>query len=132
MSDAKDLSGGWDGIFNYADGHPPNVFAAILRDIGGVLTGETTEPSDDDGDHAETLHAWIEGQHEGAAVTFVKSYDDPARADYVVQYSGSATPDGTEISGTWDIVGIRSGTFIMVRKAGQAEEVDLKVAETVR
>lgn len=132
MSGADDLSGGWDGIFNYPRGRRPNAFTATLRDDGGFLTGETTEPSDGVNDSSAVLHAWLEGRREDSIVTFVKSYDDPARAHYTVHYAGSITPDGTEISGHWDIAGRLSGTFIMVRRAGRTEAVERRIAETVR
>lgn len=132
MSGSEDLSGGWQGIFNYPPGHPPNVFTATLQDNGSLLTGETSEPSDDPFDRDAIQHGWLEGRREGTAVTFVKSYDDPGRADYVVHYAGSVAPDGSEITGTWDIPGVWSGTFIMTRDTGKAEEIGREVAQTVR
>ncbi|MDB5707310.1 MAG: hypothetical protein JWN66_4426 [Sphingomonas bacterium] len=132
MSGADDLSGGWDGIFNYPRGYRPNAFTATLRDAGGFLTGETTEPSQDQCDRNAVLHAWLEGRRDGTAVMFVKSYDDPKRAHYAVHYDGSVTPDGNEINGRWNIPGVWSGTFIMVRKAGKTEEAEQKIAETIR
>jgi hypothetical protein len=128
---ASDLSGRWDGIFNYPGGHGSNTFVAVLRDSGGLLTGETSEPSDEWSDHDTTLIAWLEGRHDGASVTFVKAYDDPNRADYTVSYRGSVSPDGNEINGIWDIPGIWSGIFIMIRPLGEAETVELEVAEPV-
>jgi hypothetical protein len=131
MSDAGNLTGTWNGIFNYPRLLRPNAFTATLRDNGGLLVGETSEPSQDRHDRNAVLHALLEGQRDGNTVTFSKSYDDPARAR-AVQYTGSVSPDGTEINGRWDIPGIWSGTFIMVRKAGKAEEIERKAAETVR
>jgi hypothetical protein len=132
VSGAGNLSGAWDGIFNYPRGYRPNAFIATLQDSGGFLTGETTEPSQEQHDRNAILHAWLEGRRDGATITFVKSYDDPARAHYAVRYAGTVTPDGSEISGQWDIPGVWSGTFIMVRKTGTAEMVERKVTETVR
>jgi hypothetical protein len=132
VSGSDDLSGGWDGIFNYPRGYRPNAFTATLRDTGGFLTGETTEPSQDRRDRNAVLHAWLEGRRENMTAIFVKHYDDPTRAEDAVHYTGSISPDGTEISGRWDIPGNWSGTFIMVRKAGKTEEAGQKIAETVR
>jgi hypothetical protein len=129
---AVDLSGGWDGIFNYPRRFRPNAFTATLRDAGGFLAGEIAEPSQDRHDHGATLHAWLEGRHDGTAVMFVKSYDDPDRAHYTVTYTGTVSPDGTEIQGIWEIASVWSGTFIMVRKAGKTEEAAQEVLETVR
>jgi hypothetical protein len=129
---ADNLSGRWDGIFNYPDGQGSNSFVAVLRDSGGILVGETSEPSDVPSDHGPTLIAWIEGRHDGGSVAFVKSYDDPSRADYTISYQGSVSPDSNEINGVWDIPGIWSGTFIMVRPTGKAVAAEQEVAETVR
>jgi len=125
------LSGEWDGIFNYPHHMPPNAFTAILRDEAGFLTGETTESGEVHGDPA-VLHAWIEGRRSGDAAHFVKSYDAAVRACYVVQYAGTIAPDGNEISGRWDVPGVWSDTFIMVRKSGSAEAVEREAAETIR
>jgi hypothetical protein len=129
---ADDLSGRWDGIFNYPRGPGSNHFVAILRDSGGILVGETTEQSDASGDRGATLIAWIEGRHDGGKVSFVKSYDEPTRGHYAVSYQGSVSPDGNEINGIWDIPGIWSGTFIMVRPAGKAIVAEQEIAEPVR
>ncbi len=129
---AVDLTGRWDGIFNYPAGDRSNTFIATLRDSGGQFVGETTEPSDDLNDCEATLIAWVEGQHDGMTVAFRKSYDDPTRADYAVSYRGSVSGDGLEINGTWDIPNVWSGTFIMVRPAAQAASIEQAVAETVR
>ncbi len=55
-----------------------------------------------------------------------------SRAHYVVHYTGSIAPDGNEINGQWNVPGVWSGTFIMIRKPGKAEEVERETAETVR
>jgi hypothetical protein len=131
MSGADSLSGEWDGIFNYPHHMPPQAFTATLRDEGGILTGETTESGEESRDPA-VLHAWLEGRRSGDAVHFVKSYDATSRADYVVHYAGTLAPDGNEISGRWDVPGVWSGSFIMVRKAGKAEEVGEEAVEAIR
>jgi hypothetical protein len=132
VTTADNLSGGWDGIYNYPRGHRPNVFAATLRDSHGLLAGEISEPSQEPHDRGAILHALLEGSREGSAVGFVKTYDDPARAHYAIFYTGTVNGEGTEISGRWDIPGVWSGTFIMVRKVGEEEQVETKIAVTVR
>lgn len=131
MSAADSLSGEWDGIFNYPRHMPPNAFTAVLREAAGAITGETTESGEEAGDPT-MLHAWLEGRRNGDAVRFVKSYDSASRAHYVVRYTGTVAPDGNEINGRWDVPGVWSGTFIMVRKSAKAEAVERQAAETVR
>ncbi len=114
---ADDLSGQWTGIFNYPRGLPPTGFTATLRDMGGVLTGETAEPRHDGG---ATLTAMIDGTRTGLAVTFVKIYDALDGEHDSVRYEGTVDAGGQEITGRWDIPGVWSGTFIMVRDAGVA------------
>lgn len=132
MSGADDLSGGWDGIYNYPRAMRPNAFTATLRDSAGLLAGETSEPSQDREDRGAILHALIEGSREGSAVRFVKTYDTASRAHYAIFYSGTVNGEGSEISGRWDIPGVWSGTFIMVRRVGDEETAQANIAETVR
>lgn len=130
MSDAApDLTGDWHGIFNYPDGSPPNAFEATLRDVGGVITGETCEPSDGIDDIAAEQRAFIEGARSGHAVRFVKRYDELHRDP--VYYAGILNAEATEISGTWTIQGVWSGSFIMIRPAGQAVAEELRVEAPV-
>ena len=131
MSGVENLSGEWDGIFNYPHDRPPNAFTATLRDNGGALTGETTESGEEREDPA-VLHAWLEGRRSGNAVHFVKSYDAAVRAAYVVHYEGTVAPDGNEMSGRWHVPGVWSGTFIMVRRAGRMVAVEREAAEVIR
>ena len=125
---ARDLTGRWDGIFNYPRTLPPTGFVAALIERRGALTGEVEEP--DDGGTA--LAAVVEGERIGSRVRFTKRYDDPARAYYAVQYDGTLAPDGDEIVGEWTIPGIWSGSFIMVRAPGRAAEVEHEATEEVR
>ena len=131
MSTGESLSGEWDGIFNYPRHLPPNAFNALLREEADTLTGETAESGEVNGEPA-VPHAWLEGRRSGDAVQFVKSYDAASRADYVVRYTGTIAADGNEINGRWNVQGVWSGTFIMVRKLGNAEAVERQAAETVR
>ncbi|MEG3144533.1 hypothetical protein U1839_07680 [Sphingomonas sp. RT2P30] len=128
MSAADDLSGGWDGIYNYPRVMRPTPFTATLRDSAGLLVGETSEP----GDHGSMRHALLDGSREGNAIRFIKTYDDTAGGYRSVSYSGTVNGEGTEISGRWDIPGVWSGTFIMVRHVGEEEVAETRVVETVR
>jgi hypothetical protein len=126
------LQGLWNGIFTYPRSLPPNQFDAELRDHGGVLTGETFEHGNNGRSKGQPLHAMIEGQRHGFDVSFVKRYDEFRRATTPVFYSGSVSADGSEISGTWDIPGQWSGTFLMIRAKPNAAAVEQKAAEVVR
>jgi hypothetical protein len=125
VSGASDLSGVWHGIFNYPHSLPPAEFVATLVEHNGALSGETEET--DSGGHR--LIALLSGHRAGSSVSFVKTYDD--RHTHAVHYAGTLDPEVTEIAGTWRIAGSWSGTFVMVRAAGKAEEVARKLAESV-
>ena len=128
----RDLTGRWDGIFNYPRELPPNGFVAVLVEHGGALTGEVEEVSDHGADRGGQIAAVIEGERIGAQVRFTKRYDDLRRAHYAVRYDGTVAADGDEITGEWTIPGVWSGSFIMVRAAGREVEVEQAVGEEVR
>ncbi len=132
MSDARDLTGQWEGIFNYPRGMAPNGFAATLVEHSGAITGETHERSDAGHDHSDELVAVVEGERIGSAVRFTKRYDELARAHYAVRYDGTLSPEGDEITGEWTIPGVWSGSFIMVREIGRSVEEERRVGEEVR
>jgi len=120
---SHDLSGSWTGLFNYPSLLPTTHFQAVLKDAGGLVTGLTTEEGESlhiDG----IVHATIEGRHDGIVLHFTKIYDDLAHAGHPIDYEGTITEGGDEISGRWDIKGVWSGTFLMVRNPGQEEAVE--------
>ncbi|HEX4738242.1 MAG TPA: hypothetical protein VH331_11840 [Allosphingosinicella sp.] len=123
-----DLTGRWSGIYNYPHTMPPTPFEAVLRDGGGLITGETVEP----GGRGGTLHAMVEGQRQGSAVRFAKLYDEPPRAAYRVDYVGAIADGGDEIHGRWQIPGNWSGTFLMVREGGAEEEAAERESAEIR
>lgn len=130
--DPLDLTGSWTGMFNYPRAMPPGSFTAELREQGGVVIGETEERSDSPADRGATLHALIEGNRSGLGIVFVKHYDAARRLDTPVNYSGTLSPNGDEITGTWNIAGNWSGTFLMVRRARRGAAIERRIAETVR
>lgn len=125
MSDARDLTGIWHGIFNYPRSLPPTHFVATLVERGASLAGETEE-TDTGG---RLLTGLIHGHRAGAAVNFVKTYDD--NHAHAIHYAGTLDAEATEIAGTWRIEGQWSGSFVMVRPAGKAVEVERKTAEPI-
>ncbi|WP_375427591.1 hypothetical protein [uncultured Sphingomonas sp.] len=129
MNRADDLTGDWRGIFNYPAAQPPTEFTAMLHDAGGTLSGHTVEPSL----RGDTVTARIDGRRAGAAVTFVKLYDDEENEDYdIVAYEGALDAEGAEITGRWTIPGVWAGTFIMVRTRGVEAEAVLTATDEVR
>jgi len=124
-----DLTGRWKGIFNYPRLYPPTEFDAELRDVGGAISGITTEPHFDGG--GAVIHATLEGSRDGARVRFRKIYDDLDDEYRTVAYDGHVDPSGDEISGQWTVPGVWSGTFLMVRAAGKEEAEARRVSEEV-
>ena len=124
-----DLSGQWSGIYNYPARYPPNSFEATIRDLGGLITGEISQPGEFFEAPGTVQHAMIEGSREGSILRFVKIYDDLSRP--TPHYSGTVQPGGDEISGEWTIPGDWSGTFLMIRGSRAGEKADKRVSEKV-
>jgi hypothetical protein len=131
MSDeaGNDLNGAWSGIYNYPAMYPPNTFDAVIRDIGGVITGEIEQPSELFEPAGTIQHAMIEGSREDNSVRFVKYYDDLGRP--TPHYHGVIQPGGDEIEGEWTIPGNWSGTFLMVRGPRAGASVERRVTEKI-
>jgi hypothetical protein len=130
MGDA-DLSGDWIGIYNYPALHGPVRFQAMISDADGWLSGTTSE-EDAAIRPGANLTATIEGRREGMTVTFVKIYDDLSVNPDIIRYSGTIQPGGDEISGEWEMPGIWSGTFLMMRESGVEEAIEQDVGEEIR
>jgi len=126
-----DLSGDWSGFFNYPIPRPPVSFEAILLEAEGRLTGSTTERGDLPHTMSRTLRAVIDGHREGMRVEFLKMYED-ADGDYdAVRYTGHVEAGGDEISGEWQIPGVWSGTFLMIRGPRAKASVERSVTEKI-
>src|SRR3546814_17044997 len=67
--------------------------------------------------HGQTLHAVIDGRRKGGSIRFLKMYDEAEGGYDVVHYDGALHADGNEIEGQWQIAGIWSGTFLMIRRS---------------
>lgn len=124
-----DLSGAWSGIYNYPARFPPNSFEATIRDTGGLIAGEISQPGEFFEPPGTIQHAVIEGRREGTAVSWVKLYDDIGRP--TPHYRGIIQPGGDEIEGEWTIPGDWSGTFMMVRGSGASERLERRVGEEI-
>ena len=126
----ENLTGVWQGLYSYPYGQSVS-FVATLIGSGASFSGTIHEPSIFGGD---TIYAMLAGTRQGSAVSFLKTYDKGAGAQYAssVQYEGALNGDATEIEGRWTIRVFRlSGKFLMIRLAGKAAEVEQKVSEQV-
>ena len=124
---SQNLTGVWSGRYFYPSELPPVSFVATLIETAASLTGMTHEPAAT----GTARCASLEGQREGNAVSFIKTYDKAELQAYPIHYSGILNGDATEIKGTWRISGHWSGTFLMVRSPGKVAAVTRKVAERV-
>ena len=124
-----DLSGQWSGIYSYPSLYPPNMFEAVIRDSGGIITGVISQPGEFFEAPGTIQHAVIEGSRTGSTLAFIKIYDDLDRP--TPHYSGTIQPGGDEIEGEWTIPGDWSGTFLMIRGAKAGEAIERKVSEKV-
>jgi hypothetical protein len=73
----------------------------------------------------------LDGRRNGDAVRFTKYYDDPDGLYDAVLYAGTVDGTGNEINGHWDIPGVWSGPFLMVREAA-SEVATTREAAAVR
>jgi hypothetical protein len=124
-----DLSGEWSGIYSYPSLYPPNLFEAVIRDSGGLVTGVISQPGEFFEPTGTVQHAVIEGSREGGTLAFIKIYDDLDRP--TPHYRGTIKPGGDEIEGEWTIPGNWSGTFLMIRGAKAGAAIERRVSEKV-
>lgn len=123
-----DLTGHWSGTYVYPGKLAPVPFQAEFRDHGGRISGIIIEPAPP-WSGASDAHAILSGERQGAAVTFVKVYDDLDHFLDPVDYVGALDSDECEISGSWRI-GVESGGFIMTRpKSGRADVEQVETEE---
>ena len=102
-----DLTGQWSGIYNYPALYPPNTFEAVIRDVGGAITGEIEQPGEFFEPPGIVQHAMIEGSREGSSVRFVKILRRPRPADAALSWRHPARRRRDR--GEWTIPGNWSG-----------------------
>ncbi|ESX11224.1 hypothetical protein NLY43_01865 [Mesorhizobium sp. C416B] len=124
---SQNLTGVWSGRYFYPRELPPVSFVATLIETATGLTGMTHEPAAT----STARYASLQGQREGNAVSFTKTYDKAQLKAHPIHYSGIINGDATEIKGTWRIPGYWSGNFLMIRSPGKVAAVTRKVAERV-
>jgi hypothetical protein len=121
MSERADsLTGVWQGLYTYPSINKSVSFMATLIESPGTLSGSTNEPrAFRDGDGG-TLFATLFGSRQGRSVVFRKTYDGAGPNYDAVDYDGTLSADGVEITGRWVIRRVWSGTFLMIRETGKA------------
>lgn len=124
-AEKRNLTGVWNGLYTYRDGHATS-FVATLIEFGRSLYGTTHEPSATGGAGAMLL-ASLAGARSDSAVTFTKTYERPdALHRSPIRYEGALNGEGTEIEGRWTIMHFWSGKFLMVRSSGQEVKAERK------
>lgn len=111
---SDNLTGVWQGLYTYSPG-PSVSFMATLIESASRLSGATHEPCSSDRCSVATHDALLNGQRQGSAVAFEKTYDPVSPEFSAVQYDGTLSADGNEIEGRWRIPGAGSGKFLMIR-----------------
>ncbi len=129
--DALNLSGNWQGFFNYPIAKPPVAFSAALTESDGTLAGATEEIGEQGDAAGKRISATLQGRRAGHAVTWLKIYDLDYRHYDTVRYEGTVSPDGLEIEGRWTVPGNWSGTFLMIRAGGVPDSAETDVKEGV-
>lgn len=129
MADDATISGDWRGIFNYPNAAGPSTeFDATLCEANGAVVGTISEIDPVCG---ATLTATVDGNRDGTRVTFTKFYEADDENFDTVFYAGELSKDGLELNGRWDIPGVWSGTFILIRAMGVETSVQAAAVEPV-
>ena len=129
--DGPSLTGMWRGLFSYPRLLEPNPFVAILLQSGAGLSGTTHEPCQIGPGLGGVLYATLAGTRDGAAVSFVKTYDGRGGWTHAVNYKGRLNADGNEIEGRWHVPGVWSGRFLMLRAGSEEAALPRKAREPV-
>ena len=130
QSDAESLTGVWQGLYTYPIGLSVS-FVATLIESGRTLSGSIHEPRVLVAGVGDTLYATLLGSRSGSAVSFIKTYESAGPSYGRVDYEGKLNGQGTEIEGRWNIPGVHSGKFLMIRSAGKAATATQKKSERV-
>ena len=122
MDDPQDVSGVWYGRYFAGSGDvEENSFIAHLAEAAGEVTGTITEP--DTTGMEEVRRALVDGDRAGTQLRFVKQYDPAGALAHSVNYAGTISDDGTEVTGQWRFSGYH-GSFVMSRERFDADELD--------
>ncbi|HWD67087.1 MAG TPA: hypothetical protein VG227_03915 [Caulobacteraceae bacterium] len=124
MAGDDNLTGVWEGLFNWPIRRPPTSFTAVLIDTGGTLSGSVHEIVQGGPFNGHELNAMIVGVRSGGSVRFTKTYEASSTRFMPVVYDGSLNAGATEIDGNWKIKGGMSGPFLMMRSSRPSEAVE--------
>ncbi|WBY08999.1 hypothetical protein PIB19_06310 [Sphingomonas sp. 7/4-4] len=72
MSDPQDVTGVWYGRYSADQDYQDNGFIALLEELRGAVTGTISEPDEASGG---IRRAMVNGQRDGASLSFTKQYD---------------------------------------------------------
>lgn len=125
-----DLSGVWEGTYAYPATLAPVPFRAELRDHGGRLSGEVSEPAPPYLPPGELI-AIVTGARSGGHVRFTKVYDLLEHFRDPVLYEGTLDEEECEIAGSWTIGPGWSGSFLMTRPKKAEADAEEEAEETV-
>jgi hypothetical protein len=119
------LTGVWHGLYSYDVAMDPVYFVATLMSGGNWISGTSHEAEIGQSGEPLTLFASLDGTRAELQIDFIKTYDGTGGWSHSVQYSGTLSPDETEIEGAWTIaetIGqVFTGRFLMIRSNGATE-----------
>lgn len=126
MDGPQDVSGVWYGRYFAGSAEvEQNSFIAHLEEAGGEVSGTITEP--DTTGLEEVRRAFVDGSRTGAVLSFLKQYDPAGSLAHSVNYAGTLSDDGTEVTGEWRFSGYH-GSFVMNREKFTADELENEAA----
>lgn len=126
MDEPQDVSGVWYGrYFAGLSEVEENSFIAHFEETSGDVSGTITEP--DTTGEADVRRAFVDGNRSGAQLRFVKQYDPAGALAHCVNYAGTISDDGTEVTGEWRFSGYH-GSFVMNREMFTADELEEEAA----
>jgi hypothetical protein len=116
---SSNLTGIWQGLYQYPSADAPVSFTATLIESGAWLSGSIHETAQDERGDWREVFATLLGGRGGQAVNFTKTYDGTNGWTHSVAYEGVLSEDSTEIAGQWFIPGVWAGKFLMIRSEGR-------------
>lgn len=110
------VDGFWTGEYLYDKaGFPTVEFQAELRQLEAIISGNTTEFNTFDHEAGQIIIGELFGKVAGHSISFTKVYKNTSYAADEIAYTGSVSDDGKLITGRWNITGVFSGSFRMIR-----------------
>jgi hypothetical protein len=130
---SSNITGVWHGLYSYDVAMDPVYFVATLMSGASWISGTSHEAAHGEEGLPLTLFASLDGNRADTQIAFTKTYDGTGGWSHSVAYSGTLSPDATEIEGTWAIPDengqMFTGRFLMIRSSGASEAVVRKVYE---